>query len=196
MVSLGRKRGREGNSVELTREQRTENFLLRERSLLGELQTRLDAYGLELKDVLEVVKKQELSVPVSSIADIHPLEGIVLYLKQLEISFTEIASLLKRDYATIYTTYRNAVKRRVKVKAVTQEGLEILKKLNLKTKHDIRIPVSAISQRPLSILEGVVFYLKQNFGLRYHEIAVLLNRDDRTVWTVYQRAEKKHGKKK
>ncbi len=196
MVFLGRKRGRKENSVGLTREQRTENFLLRERSLLGEFQTRLDAYGLELKDVLEVAKKHELSVPASSIADIHPLEGIVLYLKQLEISFTEIASLLNRSYATIYTSYRNALKRKIQKKALTKEELGVLEKLGFKSKDSIKIPVSALSQRPISILEGVVFYLKQNFGFRYHEIAVLLRRDDRTIWTVYHRAEKKYGKKK
>jgi len=28
-------------------------------------------------------------------------------------------------------------------------------------------------------------------GLTYHEIAVITNRDDRTIWTVYNRAKKK-----
>lgn len=198
MVFLGRKRGKRvkrGSSVGLTREQSTEELLLKERSLLGELQTKLKAHDLKLlEDVLETIKKKELSVPVSAIADIHPLEGIVLYLKQLEISFTEIASLLNRSYATIYTSYRNALKRRIKKKELTKEELKVLKKLNVKSKDDVSMPISALGQRPLSILEAVVFYLKQNFGLRYHDIAVLLNRDDRTIWTVYQRAKNKQKK--
>jgi hypothetical protein len=28
--------------------------------------------------------------------------------------------------------------------------------------------------------------------MSFHEIAVLLNRDDRTIWTCYNRAKKKH----
>ena len=45
-------------------------------------------------------------------------------------------------------------------------------------------------------MESVVFYLKEKMGMTYHEIAVELNRDDRTIWTVYNRALKKRGDKK
>jgi len=58
----------------------------------------------------------------------------------------------------------------------------------------IAIPVSVLSDRSLATLEAVVEYLKEVLGLSYHEIAVLLKRDDRTVWTCYQRAKKKRGK--
>ena len=53
------------------------------------------------------------------------------------------------------------------------------------------VPVKILQDRNLSVLENVVAYLKDTFGLNYHSIAVLLNRDDRTIWTVYQRAKKK-----
>ncbi|NQU79468.1 sigma-70 region 4 domain-containing protein [Candidatus Woesearchaeota archaeon] len=36
-------------------------------------------------------------------------------------------------------------------------------------------------------------YLRDRQGMSFHEIAVLLNRDDRTVWTCYHRAKKKTG---
>jgi hypothetical protein len=58
----------------------------------------------------------------------------------------------------------------------------------------ISIPVSVLSDRSVATLEAVVEYLKEVLGLSYHEIAVLLNRDDRTVWTCYQRAKKKRSK--
>jgi DNA-directed RNA polymerase specialized sigma24 family protein len=45
-------------------------------------------------------------------------------------------------------------------------------------------------------MESVVFYMKDTLGLTYHEIAVELNRDDRTIWTVYNRAKSKKGDKK
>jgi len=53
------------------------------------------------------------------------------------------------------------------------------------------IPVTILQDRNISVLENVVSYLKDTFGLSYHKIALLLNRDDRTIWTVYQRAIKK-----
>jgi hypothetical protein len=56
---------------------------------------------------------------------------------------------------------------------------------------DIAIPSSVFKDRSLSVLEILVEYLKDEKKLSYHEIAVLLNRNDRTVWTVYNRARKK-----
>ena len=60
----------------------------------------------------------------------------------------------------------------------------------------LMIPSFVFKDRRLKVLEVLVEYLKENHNLNYHEIAILLNRDDRTIWTVYQRALKKrdHGK--
>ena len=58
---------------------------------------------------------------------------------------------------------------------------------------DKSIPLALFSLRVLSVLESLVAYIKDTYDLTYHETAVLLNRDDRTVWTVYQRAKKKGG---
>jgi len=55
----------------------------------------------------------------------------------------------------------------------------------------IDIPSHIFRDRTLSVLEIMVEYLKNELKLSYHEIAVLLNRDDRTIWTVYNRAKKK-----
>ena len=56
------------------------------------------------------------------------------------------------------------------------------------------IPFSVLADRRLATLEAVVEYMKEKLNLSYHEIAELLNRDDRTVWTCYHRAKKKRGK--
>jgi len=63
--------------------------------------------------------------------------------------------------------------------------LNALKKLN------ISIPLSVFTDRSVSTLEAIVRYLKDKCGLSYHEIAVLLNRNDRTIWTTYNRRKKK-----
>ena len=61
-------------------------------------------------------------------------------------------------------------------------------------KGNISIPSNILTDRSVSVLEAIVKYLKEKKNLTYHEIAVLLNRDDRTIWTVYQRARKKNAK--
>jgi hypothetical protein len=42
-------------------------------------------------------------------------------------------------------------------------------------------------------MESVVFYMKNTLDMKYSEIAIELNRDQRTIWTVYNRAVKKKG---
>ncbi|MBW2965246.1 hypothetical protein KY363_07350, partial [Candidatus Woesearchaeota archaeon] len=53
------------------------------------------------------------------------------------------------------------------------------------------VPSSIFIDRDLAPLESITEYLKEKHGLSFHEIALLLNRDDRTVWTCYNRASKK-----
>ncbi len=55
---------------------------------------------------------------------------------------------------------------------------------------DILIPLSVISGK--SSLEAVVLYLKDFSGLRFSDIARLLNRDQRTIWVTYTHAKKKN----
>lgn len=56
------------------------------------------------------------------------------------------------------------------------------------------IPNSVLQDRALSVLESIVEYLKEEKNMRFHEIALALKRDDRTIWTVYSRAKKKRAK--
>jgi hypothetical protein len=59
--------------------------------------------------------------------------------------------------------------------------------------NSIVIPSSIFQDRQLSVLEAMVEYFKEKKGMRYSEIARLLNRDDRTVWTAYKRAKEKRN---
>ncbi len=58
-------------------------------------------------------------------------------------------------------------------------------------KEYIDIPSFVFKDRTLSVLEVMVEYLKDNKKMKFHEIAQIINRDDRTVWTVYRRAKLK-----
>ena len=53
------------------------------------------------------------------------------------------------------------------------------------------IPISVFNNDKLSPLETICKYLKENTHKSYSEIATLLNRNDRTIWTTYNNAKKK-----
>jgi len=52
------------------------------------------------------------------------------------------------------------------------------------------LPVSIMRNRKLTILESATVYLKEQ-GLRYSEIAKLLDRDQRNIWAIYSRIVRK-----
>ena len=60
-----------------------------------------------------------------------------------------------------------------------------------KTPSNIWIPSNVLRDSSISVLEAIVEFLKEKKGLTYHQIGELINRDERNVWTVYQRAKKK-----
>jgi len=111
------------------------------------------------------------------------LETIVKYLREnLGLGFRQIASLTGRNRVALAVSYRNAKK---KLEAGFIEKIS-----------PYSIDVSILRDKQLSVLENIVCYLKDSFGLSYHKIALLLNRDDRTIWTVYSRANKKKNDRK
>ena len=152
----------------------------------------LKGHGLSSEEITNLVNeslkipiKEDIHVPISVFDNdyLSALETIVKFLREdLLLSFKQIASLTNRNEMALAVTYRNA---RKKMPA----------KLDARAS-DYFIPVSILKDRSLSVLENVAYYLKETFGITYHKIALLLNRDDRTIWTVYQRARRKrnHGK--
>lgn len=113
--------------------------------------------------------------------DLAPLESVAEYLKEEKgLSYHEIAVLTGRNDRTIWTTYNRAKKKRqANPKAESTSG-EI-----------IDIPLSIFKNREFAPLESLSSHLKDVAQMSFHEIAVLLNRDDRTIWTCYNRAQKK-----
>ena len=133
-----------------------------------------------VKDILKVPEKEEVKVPISVFKNdkLGSLETIVKYLRENKLlAFKQIGSLTNRNDIALAVTYRNA-KRKLEAKFIEEISPYYL-------------PVSILKDRKLSVLENIVSYLKDTFGLTYHKIAVLLNRNDRTIWTVYQRGRKK-----
>ena len=63
-----------------------------------------------------------------------------------------------------------------------------------KTPSNMWIPSNVLRDNSISVLEAIIEFLKEKKGLTYHEIGELINRDERNVWTVYNRAKKKRKK--
>jgi hypothetical protein len=57
------------------------------------------------------------------------------------------------------------------------------------------VPLTVFSDRSKSVLESLVFYLKTNYSLRNVEIAKLIGRDERNIWAIYSKAERKNHTK-
>lgn len=56
-----------------------------------------------------------------------------------------------------------------------------------------RIPLGVFADLPLSPMEAACWDLQQRYRLRNKEIAALLGKDEKTIWTALDRAKKKLG---
>ncbi len=143
-----------------------------------------EKYHISSNEILSLIEEKPISkeilIPVSifEVNNLSALEAICKYLKEeLELGYSKIASLLNRNSRTIWATYNNAVKK---------------KRERLKVKDSkFFVPISVFTDRRVSVLGAIVGHLKVNFNLRYSEIAILLNRDERNIWTVYNRYKNK-----
>jgi len=137
---------------------------------------------------LNVIFSKETSIPLSILTRNSSLEAIVFYLKEIRnLKFSEIASLLHRDPRTIWATYTNAKRKKIafQVNTVIDETLQLDDTLSLD------LPLSIFTSRTFSILETIVFHLKNTQNLSFTQISDLLGKNYRTIWTVYRRALKK-----
>ena len=108
------------------------------------------------------------------------LEAVTEWLKEKKReNYRRIGLLLNRDERTIWTCYSRAKKKR----ATQKPAVQYLRSID--------IPISVFRNRLFSSLEVLVVYLKEKRGMNYREIGLLLNRNERTIWTCYSRAKKK-----
>lgn len=129
----------------------------------------------EKKEIFDRLLQIEAGIPISAFkANLSGLEIITKYLKEVEKkSFKEISKILNRKASTIYNTYHNS---RIKFKA----SLDI-------SDASVNIPYSIFADRKYSVLESIVFYLKDKERLSLNKISLALNKSYSTVKTVYRR---------
>ncbi|MFC1769335.1 hypothetical protein ACFLZX_06255 [Nanoarchaeota archaeon] len=150
-------------------------------SLFSQLKSQYNIPEEHLIELLKSSKKSEtLFIPLSilSMRPLGILESITKYLHEnINLTFSQIATLLYRDPRTIWASY-NKSKKKFKDKFVADYS-------------SIHIPIYVFQNRKFGTLESVVRYLKFDHNMKLHEIAIALNRDDRTIWTCLSRSNKK-----
>ena len=141
-----------------------------------------EKYNISFEELFRLIKEQLLFPAEIFNEKLTVLEAVVKYLKEEKgLSLSKISDIIGRDERNIWHVY-NQAKKKYPAKFSVKEAR-------------FWIPASIFADAKLSALESIVVYLKEEFLLNYHEIGVLLKRDDRTIWTVYQRARKKDGKR-
>ena len=132
-----------------------------------------------MTSVIENGNESKIFLPINIFSNgTSGLESISKYLREtIGLRFCKIADLINRDDRTILGAYKSANEK---------SGINLSFE-----ESNIKIPLFIFKDRSLSILEALAEYLKEELNLRYCKIAVLLNKDPRTIWTVYNRAKKK-----
>ncbi len=140
-----------------------------------------ERYDIDLAELLREAKIKEVkvNVPVSVFKqEMSPAESLCKYLKENRgLRLSEIARVLSRDQRTIWINYNNSLKKKREMIEIKEEREEI-------------IPIQVFSDRRFSILESLIYYLREK-GLKNREVARTLNKDPRNVWSLYSRAVKK-----
>jgi len=151
---------------------------------LGRFRRVLDKFKEETvltqQEVLHLLEQDMDILPVAIFSNrrLGVLEIIVKYMREeLDYSLNKIAGLLKRDNRTVWSSYCQSKKK-------DPEQIVV-------DKHEFLIPVALFANRELGVLEVLVSYLRDRYGLKYSEIGELLSRDQRTIWTVYNRKLRK-----
>lgn len=177
MDNFNKKRGVE-DLFNLDSSNPEERFLV---EMFGQITERLkQKYNYSSEEIFRLWNNDNtISIPVAIFAGkLSPAEALAKFLKEnLDITYHEISELIGRDERGIWANYKRAAKK-------MPWPFDI--------KEGITVPVSIFNSRR-SILESLVFYLKEVKKLRNKKIAQSLNKNPANIWTVYSRAKKKES---
>ncbi|MCK5283749.1 MAG: hypothetical protein KAK00_10190 [Nanoarchaeota archaeon] len=142
-----------------------------------------DRYNLTAAELISRLEREEIIIPCSIFDDkLTILQALCKYLREnLDLSYQKIASLLDRNSRIVWRAYKSSIQ--------IMHGQFVI------SDYSLSVPVSIFSNRKMSVFENLVVYLKEKRDLRYKDIALLLKRDERTIWTVYKRAMVKRNEK-
>jgi len=142
-------------------------------------------YGIDRQELNRLISKEQkpdaFSVPVEILGNrkLGCMEAAVKFLRENKgLAYNKISELLGRSRSTIGVMYHNASRK------MGQHFQDY-------PSSKYPIPASRFADKKFSALESVVMFLADH-KLRVCEIAGLLNRDYRTIYTVYRRGRRKN----
>ena len=113
---------------------------------------------------------EEIILPASVFDNsiLSSLEIIVKYLHEnLGLKFSKIAKLIGRNNIALANSYRIAVRKHPS-KIIVKPSVFV-------------VPCSILKNRELSVLENISYYLKNSYKLTYHDVAVLLRKNEENI---------------
>jgi len=140
-------------------------------------------YGVSKADLNRLIskEKEELTVPVEILGNrkLGCMEAVVKFLREnMDLGYSRISELLGRSRSTIGVMYHTATRK-------------LGERFSDYPTSNHQIPLSSFRQKRYTALEAVVMSLIER-KLRVCQIAELLNRDYRTVYTIYRRGKRKN----
>jgi hypothetical protein len=139
-------------------------------------------YNIAPDDALRsITEKEEFCVPLSVFErfELTFLEALIKYLHENQnMRFSEIAKSLNKNPVSVWGCYKKS-----KTKHPNQFSVDLSKG---------EVPLVIFTKEKFTISEALVHYLSTEKKMRYIEIAQLLHRDSRTVWSLAKRALKKN----
>ncbi|MEK6967811.1 MAG: hypothetical protein AABX51_04225 [Nanoarchaeota archaeon] len=129
-----------------------------------------------------ISKNDELRIPISIfVQELTVLESVTKFLhEQKGMKLADIARILERSPRSIWGSFKLASKKHAASLPIDPSA--------------IRIPLKLFSHEVLSPSQMLVITLADEHKLRLSEIAQLLHRDGRTIWTMYNIGKKRMQK--
>ena len=133
-------------------------------------------YGIKVDEILKSKQSIETnSFPLTILSQgLSSLEAIVKYLREnKKLSYEIIGKLLSRNSRTLTVTYNIARRKHPQLLIVDEKSEQV--------------PLNVFNDY-LSVLESIVKHLHDS-GYNHSQIGRLLDKDPRTIWTVYHRVK-------
>ena len=165
-------------ALNLIADELKEEYSLNKKEIINVIIEKLSSrYKVSKKEIKELIEKEQ-EIPLSIFKkELGALESLVKYMKEnLNMNCREIALALNRNERTIWTAYKKATQKQKNPIQTKETGLSV--------------GISIFKNRNLTILEAIIVYLKEK-EMKYSEIAKLLDRDQKNIWTIYSKANKK-----
>ncbi|MBW2989853.1 hypothetical protein KY358_06060 [Candidatus Woesearchaeota archaeon] len=148
--------------------------------LKNEIERFSKKYKISSTDVARLFERDKY-LPISIFnSRLSPFETIVKFFREnRDMKFKEISSLLNKEISACWTAYKNSKRKSPKKLAYSHSKYNI--------------PLKDLFSDKLSLLELISCYLRDQSKLNFHTIGKILHRDERTIWTAYNRALRKNG---